>query len=51
MAKTTKFGSKSKPKKENGISFDFGFNALSKREKRAYNRKHGKSGHKPGGGS
>jgi hypothetical protein len=51
MAKPVKFSTKPKKPKEADTSFDFGFNVLNKTQKRAYKRKLGKSGNKPGGGS
>jgi len=52
MARPVSFNKPKKaPKRGGNADFDFGFNALSKRDKRAYNRKLGKSGTKAGGGS
>lgn len=51
MAKPVKFNTKPKSPKGSDTSFNFGFNALSKPEKKKYNRRIGKAGHQAGGGS
>jgi hypothetical protein len=50
MARSVKFSS-NKPKKTRGgdTSFNFGFNTLSKREKRDYNKRQGRRGSAAGG--
>ncbi len=55
MAAPVKFDKPKKPAKPRSAggdtSFNFGFNVLSKTQKRAYNRRLGKRGSAPGGGS
>ena len=44
MAKPVMFSTKKKPKKSGNTSFDFGFNTLSKSQKKAYRKKAGHGG-------
>lgn len=51
MARPVSFTKPKKPRRAADTSFDFGFNALPKAAKKAFNRRQGKAGHKAGGGS